>query len=430
MTDLRQKALDLFQIALTAADPKQAVKRGLQDHPCQIDPAGQYHLIAVGKAAVPMATQALELLDGQAGARRGSVLAVTNYENVPARADFPIMGAGHPLPDAQGIEAAQAVISLLTTAVAPQDTVIVLLSGGGSALLPAPAGDITLDEKRQVTDQLLKSGADIGQINTVRRALSQLKGGGLAALCPDVPLYAYILSDVPSDHLPDIASGPTVLGSTDLHAARAILTDYHLYDQAPASVKAVLEAEEVAPSRTAPLENHLIGSNRLSVDAMAAALGSTPYTRVSDWLEGPVEEAAALFVDRIDHAQTHQGIQAFICGGETAVTVRGTGRGGRNQEMALRVANLAHARGLTGRWVFLSGGTDGRDGPTDAAGGIVDAQTIPRLQEKPLEVSAYLDNNDSYAALEESGDLIITGGTGTNVADVQICLVAGEERVS
>jgi len=159
-------------------------------------------------------------------------------------------------------------------------------------------------------------------------------------------------------------------------------------------------------------------------------LGSTPYTRVSDWLEGPVEEAAALFVDRIDHAQTHQGIQAFICGGETAVTVRGTGRGGRNQEMALRVANLAHARGLTGRWVFLSGGTDGRDGPTDAAGGIVDAQTIPRLQEKPLEVSAYLDNNDSYAALEESGDLIITGGTGTNVADVQICLVAGEERVS
>lgn len=423
---LRAQALDLLQIAIAAADPKGALERAIAAHPCPVPEGGVRHLVAVGKAAVPMMAQALAQFGDDP---LGQVLAVTNYENVPDQADFPLMGAAHPLPDAQGLAAGQAVIDMLTTQVGPQDCVVLLLSGGGSALLPAPSAGVSLADKSALSDQLLKSGADIGQINTVRRALSQLKGGGFAMLCPDVPLYCYMLSDVPSDTMADIASGPTVLGSRDPQAAIDILKQFDLYETAPDSIKAALAQPLPAYSRAHEPHNILIGSNRLSVAAMAKAVVSDDCQVISPWLAGPVEEAASLFVNHIEKALKEQGLQAFLCGGETSVQVQGTGRGGRNQEMALRVAALAHERGLTGRWVFLSGGTDGRDGPTDAAGGLVDAGTIPRLAAKGLEVADYLANNDSYAALSACGDLVITGGTGTNVADVQLCLVHNENNV-
>jgi hydroxypyruvate reductase len=342
----------------------------------------------------------------------GSILAVTNYENVPDVADFPVMGSAHPLPDANGIAAGAEVVEILSEAGA-DDHVVLLLSGGGSALLPCPAGEMSLEDKMAVTDLLLKSGADITEINQVRRALSKLKGGGFAELAAPTKVTAFILSDVPGDDLKDIASGPTVPGSTDPAAARAVLEKFSLWDRIPSTAQQVLSAEAGAVGDIR-VDNHLIGANSISVAAMA----SSGAEIVSDWLEGPVAEAATLFVELIA-----KGPGIYVCGGETAVEVTGSGLGGRNQEMAMRVAMLAEERGLDGAWAFLSGGTDGRDGPTEAAGGIVDYATAARMRDGGVDPEALLADNDSFHALKASGDLVMTGGTGTNVADLQILIV-------
>lgn len=416
---LREKALSLFDVAVKAADPNWAVGNSFDRGNAPPACSGKRVVIAVGKAAVPMMQAALARLGP---VDNDHILAVTNYENADVPVDFPLVGASHPLPDQHGADAAIRIRDMATS-LGAGDQLVLLLSGGGSALMPCPAGAISLAEKIGVTDALLKCGADIGEINTVRRALSDLKGGGLAAKAAPASVYTYILSDVPGDVLADIASGPTVPGSTDVLAARKVLAAYDLMKDLPDSVQVFLSTDydQAEGNQGNAVHNHIVGSNSNSLDAVINAAADMPNHVVSRWLEGPVEGAAQAYIDLICEEMT--GVTLFASGGETAVEVTGTGLGGRNQEMAFRVALAAQEQGLDGPWVFLSGGTDGRDGPTEAAGGLVDAGTIGRMTAAGIDPYAMLDNNDSFHALEGAGDLVVTGGTGTNVADIQICLI-------
>jgi hydroxypyruvate reductase len=273
---------------------------------------------------------------------------------------------------------------------------------------------VSLADKAAVNRLLLASGAPIEAMNLVRQNLSRLKGGGLARLAHPAAVTALILSDVIGDDLRAIASGPTVAPLGDAAAAAAVLRARGLWDAVPATVRAHLAAAPPAPP-VPPADNRLIGSNARSVAAMAAA---APGARVAaEPLTGDVAAAAARIL-----AEGRPGITLW--GGETVVTLRGRGLGGRNQELALRVALLAEAAGgwPTG-WAFLSAGTDGRDGPTDAAGGLVDAGSLARMRAAGIDPAARLADNDSHRALAAAGDLVVTGGTGTNVADLQVLIL-------
>ena len=401
--DLRTEALRLFQIAIEAADPAKALATQLQ-RPLSAPEGGRLILIAVGKAACPMMEQALRHVAGPAEA-----LVVTNYENVRDIAGATVMPAGHPVPDENGHKGAQAVAALLEGATA-QDRIVALISGGGSALLPLPVPGVSLADKARTSEVLLGAGFDITQINLVRQQLSQLKGGGMARLAAPARLEAFILSDVVGDDLAVIASGPTVAPIGTSALARVVVRP--VWDRLPASVQAHLAQGHPAPSQP-EVTNRLICSNRKSLEAMQAAHPGAQI--VNDRLEGNVAQVAPMLAEIAKNAPSGS---ALLFGGETTVTLTGTGKGGRNQDLALRMA-LSE---IEGEWVFLSGGTDGRDGPTDAAGGLVDSGSAARMRAAGADPDALLGNNDAYAALQAGDDLIVIGGTGTNVADVQILL--------
>ncbi|MBC7142217.1 MAG: DUF4147 domain-containing protein, partial [Rhodobacteraceae bacterium] len=287
------------------------------------------------------------------------------------------------------------------------------------ALLPAPIAGLTLADKVAVNRLLLATGFEITEMNLVRQQLSRLKGGGLLRAAAPAPVTAYILSDVIGDDLRVIASGPTVAPIGGKAEARALLQSRGIWDALPAAVRAVLDRDE-APSAPLPAAtNILVGSNRKSLDAIVAAAGPE-VSVVNDRLTGDVGDAAEAVVAAARNAPVDSA-HCLVFGGETTVTLRGTGLGGRNQELALRVALSMPDLGRD--WVFLSGGTDGRDGPTDAAGGVVDAGTAARIRAAGGDPDALLADNDSHAALSLSGDLLVTGASGTNVADVQILLL-------
>lgn len=399
---MRAEALRLFRVGIQAADPAVALRSHLSKR--LNAPEGRVILIAVGKAACPMIEEGLQHVDGAVTA-----LAVTNYENHRDIPDATVMPAGHPVPDENGLKAAQAVAELLSSATA-SDRVIALISGGGSALLPLPVSGVNLADKAATSEILLGAGFDIVQMNLVRQHLSQLKGGGMSTMAAPATIEAYILSDVVGDDLRAIASGPTVSPIGSKADARALLTE--VWAKLPSSVRTALSGD-AEPTVSYPATNTLVCSNRMSLEAMQAA---HPGARIiDDRLEGNVAYVAPRLVALAQNAQPGD---VLLFGGETTVTLTGSGKGGRNQDLALRFA-LAE---LQGRWVFLSGGTDGRDGPTDAAGGLVDTESHTRMQSAGVDPLALLANNDAYTALKASGDLIITGGTGTNVADVQILI--------
>lgn len=404
---MRDEARALFGVAVAAADPAQAVRRSLAEAP--VDGA-RIWLVAVGKAARAMAGAALEVI----GARVAGALVVTNAENAAPLAGAKVYVAGHPVPDAGGIRAAQAVEATLAQAGAG-DVVLALISGGGSALLPAPVAGLTLADKAEASRIMLGAGLEITAMNSVRQHLSRIKGGGLLHAAAPARVVALILSDVIGDDLRVIASGPTVAPIAPRAAVRSMLEERGLWARLPKSVCAALERPEddVSPPDA---ENRLIGSNALSLAAMMRASGGVIWDAA---LCGDVADAADALVARMQAAGPSR-VLGF-CGGETTVTLRGNGKGGRNQELALRVA--VGMAGVHRPWVFLSGGTDGRDGPTDAAGGLVDGDTLARIHAAGGDWRALLDNNDSNRALSLAGDLLNTGGTGTNVADVQIVIM-------
>ncbi|MGZ5052162.1 MAG: glycerate kinase type-2 family protein [Methylobacter sp.] len=427
LATLRQDAVAIFRAGISAADPYQAVKRHLA--PDLLNAYAKVHLIAFGKAACAMAQAALEIIPYYLLADKG--IAVTNYENVTQIDHIDVIGASHPLPDEAGLNGAKLIAERLQQA-QQDELVLVLVSGGGSALIPYPADQISLQEKIATTDLLLASGATINQVNCVRKHLSRLKGGGLVRMAAPAHVHALILSDVLGDDLSSIASGPTVPDDTTYADAIDILTSKSIWDRLPDSVRRHLEQgkqgliAETPKSGDAVFANTghtLIGSNALSVEAMRQAAQNLGYDTelYSSHLSGEARIVGTALADECERLQ-HKKI-ALLAGGETTVTLIGGGRGGRNQEMALAFALAAEQQCLTGNWAFLSGGTDGRDGPTDAAGGIVDPETLTRMRQTGINPAERLADNDSYHALKASNDLLNTGATGTNVADLQILLI-------
>lgn len=403
--EMRAEARRLFDVAVAAADPGPAVGRWLAAQ--WTGTGGRLVVLGLGKAAPAMVRAALARLSPD------RALCVTNPENAAVVDGADVIFGAHPVPDAGSARAGAALLDAVK-GLEPQDRVLVLVSGGGSALAVAPVAGVSFDDKAAVSRLLLASGLDINRMNLVRQNLSRLKGGGLARAAAPARVTALVLSDVIGDDLSIIASGPTVAPAGGADAAIGVLKDAGLWDRVPSSVRRALET--ATPVASPPSETVLIGSNRVSLEAMADARDGAVI--VDDTLTGDVEEAA---LGILAAARAARGPATLLFGGETTVRLRGDGRGGRNQELALRVAMAA--RDLDRPWVFLSGGTDGRDGPTDAAGGIVDGGTVARMQAAGADPAALLANNDSFAALGAAGDLLMTGGTGTNVADVQVMLL-------
>jgi glycerate 2-kinase len=365
----------------------------------------------------------------------GQAIAVTNYENVKPVPGVNVIGAGHPLPDVAGFNAAKLCAKVAQDA-KQGELVLVLVSGGGSALIPYPVDPVSLQEKSLTTDLLLASGATINQVNCVRKHLSQLKGGGLASMIAPADCHALILSDVIGDDLSAIASGPTVPDESTFSDAVDVLKNKGIWDKAPDSVRQYLENGQHGKAKETPKADEtcfansshtLIGSNRISLNAIMQAAREQGFDAMlySDNLCGEASKAAekSVLFAKAQLSKAGKQALAILAGGETTVTLKGNGRGGRNQEMALAFAISAEQHGLRGDWVFLSGGTDGRDGPTDAAGGLVDSGTIQRMQAAGINPAELLANNDSYKALKAAEDLLMTGATGTNVADLQILLI-------
>ncbi len=404
-----------FQAAIDQADPEAAVARHMTA--LSQNANGRVIVIAAGKAAPAMLRGAMAQLGPDIEA-----LCVTHKENQDRIENIPFFNSGHPIPDDVGLEATQKIAEVLADTTA-DDHVIALISGGASALLPAPAQGISLADKQALNAALLASGLDIVEMNMIRQQVSTLKGGGLLRQAAPAPVSAYILSDVVGDDLRAIASGPTVAPLGTKTSARDRLQQVGVWDTLPTSIQTHLQGPDVNDDLP-NASNTLVGSNPQSVEAAAAHLRSDfNVIAIDEPLVGDVGTAAEKIITALDNHLPVSAATAIVWGGETTVQLRGDGRGGRNQEMALLVAQHLNARNPSQTVHFLSGGTDGRDGPTDAAGAIVDAGTWPRITDADLDPAALLANNDSYAALQASGDLLITGATGTNVADIQILMI-------
>ncbi len=444
LAQMRGHARTMFADAVAAADPRAAVVRTLHKQPnsSQIQSTAKpqsfqlqefsrrkVRVVAFGKAAITMTEGALECVPEDLLIE--APVAVTSYENVIQHGKIQILGAGHPIPNADGLKAARKIAKTVRAAKA-DELILALISGGASALLPMPPPSITLEDKRNATQLLLTSGADIHEINTVRKHLSELKGGGLARLAYPAALQVLILSDVLDNDPGTIASGPTAGDLTTFSDAKGVFLRRGIWEQIPNSIQAHLDrgCDGLIDETTLPedeifrdVSNTIVGSNLISLDSICQSAKSAGYDVqiVSKALTGEARSVAEKFLMRASAPIERP--TAFVAGGETTVTVRGSGLGGRNQEMALTFAIDADSRFNNLSWVFLSGGTDGIDGPTDAAGGLVDPGTIARIHNAGYDPRLLLDNNDAYHALDHAGDLLVTGATGTNVADLQILLI-------
>ena len=406
--DLRKDADAILQAAIQAVLPDAAVRRALE----HADFPGRVLLVAAGKAAWQMAKTAADCLGNTL--ERGVV--VTKYDHV--KGDIPrctCVEAGHPVPDENSFRGTALALDLVC-GLTEQDTVLFLLSGGGSALFEKPLIDGA--ELQDITTQLLGSGADIVEINTIRKRLSAVKGGRFAQLCAPAKVMTVVLSDIIGDPLDMIASGPAYPDTSTCEQALAIAEKYalHLSDKARA-----LLAQET-PKALHNVTTQITGSVRELCAAAAQACEGLGYTPIllTDCLCCQAKEAGSFLASIIrSHVNDGQKL-AFIAGGETVVKLTGKGLGGRNQELALAAA--AGIDGLANAAVF-SVGSDGTDGPTNAAGGYADGDTASELQAQGITIDAVLRDNDAYHALEKTNGLIITGATGTNVNDVAVALI-------
>lgn len=406
---LRADAESAVRAAIRAVLPDEAVRRALEG----LHFPGRVFLAAVGKAGWQMARAAVRQLDGPVS---GGVV-VTKYGH--ALGEIPgvvCYEAGHPVPDANGVAAARAVLEL-TEGLEETDTVLFLLSGGGSALFEKPL--IPLEELRDITGQLLACGADIVEVNTVRKRLSAVKGGRFAQWCAPARVEAVILSDIVGDPLDMIASGPACADPSTAEQAAAVARKYGLR----LSPEAWDCLGRETPKEVENVHTQVIGSVRALCRAAAAQCEALGYRAeiLTEALGGEAREAGVILARELKALPEAAGRRALIAGGETVVHVTGTGLGGRNQELALAAAEeLCGMRGAA----LISVGSDGTDGPTDAAGGYVDGDTFDALLERGISVGAALGNNDAYHALAEVGGLVKTGPTGTNVNDVAVALLS------
>jgi len=435
---LRDAAVAIFHAGLRAVEPAAAVRRYVQrdgnfltvaDRKYDLDNFKNIFIIGAGKAAGPMAAVLEEILAERLNG--GSVN--VKYGHLAPLKKIHIHEAGHPIPDEAGRRGTKKILALLQEA-DKNDLVISVMSGGGSALLPMPAAGISLEDKQATTKLLLACGATINELNAVRKHISQVKGGQLARAVYPATLITLLLSDVIGDPLDVIASGPTVPDVSMFKEVQRIFEKYDIQAQLPASIKehigkglagAVLETPKVGDPIFNKTQNVIVANNRQAMAAATAEAQKRGYQTLilSTVIEGEAREIARM------HAAIAKEIHlsgnplappaCVISGGETTVTLRGNGLGGRNQEFV-----LAAAQEISGwpQTVILSAGTDGSDGPTDAAGAICDHETIERAHAIGLNPQTYLSENDSYHFFEKLGDLMITNPTNTNVMDLRIML--------
>ena len=407
-SSLRADADAIIRAAISDAMPDTAVLRALSE----IQLGNRVYLVAVGKAAWPMAAAAQRVL----GDRLMGGAVITKYEH--SRGEIPrveIYEAGHPVPDENSFRATERVLELVRP-LGEGDEVVFLLSGGGSALFEAPL--VPGEELQDVTRQMLACGADIRQINTIRKRLSGVKGGRFAQICAPARVHAIILSDVLGDAADAIASGPACPDPETAQTARDIVERYHLR----LSDRARALMDEETPKALDNVETRIIGSVRQlcrSAEVTARSLGYRPVMLTAELCCTARDAGSFLASIARSHADDGESL-AFIAGGETVVRLTGSGLGGRNQELALAAA--VGIDGLKDVCVF-SVGSDGTDGPTDAAGGYADGETRQRLMQQGIRIEAVLEENDSYHALEKCGGLIVTGATGTNVNDLSVALI-------
>ena len=437
---LKSDALAIFRAGLRSANAAEAVKRHVRlarsvlhagSTSIRLANFDRTFVIGAGKAAAAMAAALEEVI----GARQltDGLVNVKQGHTKPKPKRIRLRESGHPIPDEEGFRGAVEMESLLRTLTA-RDLLFVLISGGASALLPAPAAPVTLEDKRTVTDQLLKAGADIFELNAVRKHLSLLKGGQLAALSYPATVVALILSDVIGDRLDVIGSGLTAPDESTFGDALRVLSKFGLTKKAPRSVIARLEdgARGRIPETPKPgnpifdtVHNILVGSSRLALEAARSKAKELGYHTaiLSSSMQGETRDVATVHAEILREVLSDRGLlrrpACLLSGGETTVTVTGTGKGGRNQEFA-----LAAAIGLDDEknWAVLSGGTDGTDGPTDAAGAFADGTTVRRASRLGISAGEQLAGNDAYPFFDALGDLIRTGPTGTNVMDLHILL--------
>ena len=425
---------EIFNKSLLAVDPYKAVA-SYSDTIRSAYKSGNFRklvLTGFGKAASLMS----KAIEDNLGDLLACGIIVTKYgHSVRGDRSSKIITheAGHPLPDENGLKAAKEIVGMLEEA--DRNTLVIcLISGGGSALLVSPYRNITLADKQEVTGMLLQAGADIYELNTVRKHISAVKGGRLAEAAQPAAIISLILSDVMGDRLDMIASGPTAPDKTTYNDAHNVLRKYRLEGRLPASVAEIIgkgmrglipETPKDGDPVFQRVRNIIIGSNKIAADAArkAAELAGYRTTVNSTELSGEASIVAGELVKKaIDFkkALAPGGKACLIAGGETTVTVRGNGKGGRNTELALVFG--IKIKGLPGI-TLLSAGTDGTDGPTDAAGAFVDGQTVAKAAAAGIDAWEYLKNNDSYTFFSRTGDLFITGPTGTNVMDLQIILL-------
>jgi glycerate 2-kinase len=420
---LRRDARAILKAALAAANPAAMVQAALRNRR-DLDHYEHIFVVGAGKAGGTMARAAERVLGRRITA--GCVAVKDGDAAKPRRID--LRASGHPVPDERGVAAARRIVELCSGA-GPRDLVLCLLSGGASALLPAPAPPVTLAEKQETTKLLLSSGATIHQINAVRKHISEIKGGRLAKLAAPARVVTLALSDVVGDQLDVIGSGPTAPDASTFADALAVFDRFDLRARVPKSVREKLEAgAEETPKPGDPIfekvENLVVGSNQKALEAAAAKAKTLGYRTLilASTIEGETRDVArmhAAIARQIrEYGQPLKPPACVISGGETTVTIRGEGKGGRNQEFALAAA--IDIAGLENT-LILSAGTDGTDGPTDAAGAIADGKTCSRSK---IDAAQALAQNDSYPFFEKLGDLIITGSTGTNVMDLHLVLLA------
>ncbi len=437
----------IFSAGLNAVDPL-VIVRGYSDMIRRIFFNNRFkHLLLTGfgKASFQMA-RALEespvgnlISEGIVITKYGHVISDdSRFTTLPAGRQvhdshkFRVFEAGHPIPDENGLNATKKMIELLRTA--DKDTLVLcLVSGGGSALLVSPYNGITLNEKQHITELLLKAGADITELNTVRKHISGIKGGRLAEIAHPAKVVSLMISDVIGDKPDVIASGPTAPDLSTFDEALKIIDRFALNKKTPASIMDILNKGALGQISETPksgnpvfnnVTNIIIGNNRLALEAAkekAEALGFKAEI-IFNTISGEAREAGKWLAEKAiktktSKAQRHKGTKCLISGGETTVTVAGKGKGGRNTELALSFAmEIDGKEGIT----LLSAGTDGTDGPTDAAGAVVDGKTISKAKSLGLNPDDYLKNNDSYNFFKKIDSLLITGPTGTNVMDLQI----------
>jgi glycerate 2-kinase len=442
----RVELIDIYQSALKAADPYRAVMEHLSLTGDMLSVAGaKYDLrgfrkvivIGAGKGTAPMAQAVEDILND----RINEGIVVVKYGHTRPLRKIVQREAAHPLPDEAGLLATAEIREMLKKA-GEETLVICLLSGGASSLLVAPADGITLNDKRMITDLILSAGADIIELNSVRKHLSAVKGGRLAETAYPATILTVILSDVIGDRLDVIASGPTIPDSSSFRDALHVIHKYSLEKKIPSSIFSLLHLGVAGVIPDTPksgavffqqVRNVIVGSIRQSVEAArvrAAELGFEPQLLTSE-LQGEAREAARFLAQAAISARDSLKAgerRCLLSGGETTVAVKGTGKGGRNQELALAFALEIEGRdGLS----LLSAGTDGTDGPTDAAGAVVDGTTATKARERGMNPMEFLTNNDSYGFFRKFDELtgekthLTTGPTGTNVMDTQIILVEG-----